>query len=180
MEEAFRHPAIATLATGTGGLEQAPVTPNEYREGDAGEIPLAPDPAVPDREAVGDLSASRFGDYQLLEVVARDEDSVVCKARQLSLDRVVALKMIMTGTSVSSPDEPRFYGEAKAAAELDHPGIVPIFEIGRHQGQYFVSMGFIEGQSLAQKTASATLSPRDAAELMKQVAETIAFAHGKV
>ena len=74
-------------------------------------------------------------------------------------------------------DVKRFYLEAEAAANLDHPGIVPIFEVGQHEGQHFFSMGFVEGQSLAQKIAEHPLPPREAADLMVQVAEAVQYAH---
>ena len=83
---------------------------------------------------------------------------VSCSRRaETSLDRIVALKLVTAGEWVSDTEVEKFYGEALAAAELDHPSIVTIFEIGRHQGQHFVSMGFVEGQSLDQ--AAATYRP---------------------
>ena len=73
----------------------------------------------------------------------------------------------------------RFYAEAEAAAKLDHPGIVPIFEIGQHEGQHYFSMGFMEGESLAKKVAAGPLQPRDAAEIGQKVAEAVEYAHPK-
>ena len=91
---------------------------------------------------------------------------VVFQARQVSLNRPVALKMILAGQLANETDVKRFYTEAEAAANLDHPGIVPIYEVGQHEGQHYFSMGFVEGQSLAQRLADGPLPPREAAALM--------------
>ena len=95
----------------------------------------------------------------------------------MKLNRVVALKMILAGQLASQQDVLRFYTEAKAAANLDHPGIVPIFEVGEHEGQHFYSMAFVEGESLAARVAAGPLPPREAAELTKKIAQAIAYAH---
>src|SRR5262249_42177081 len=91
--------------------------------------------------------------------------------------RPVALKMILAGQLADETDVRRFRAEAEAAANLDHPGIVPIYEVGQHEGQHYFSMGFVEGRSLAQRLAEGPLPPCEAAALMVQVAETIAYAH---
>ena len=101
---------------------------------------------------------------------------VVFLARQMSLNRPVALKMILAGQLADDTDVKRFYTEAEAAANLDHPGIVPIYEVGQHEGQHYFSMGFVEGQSLAQRLADGPLPPREAAALLARVAEAIAYA----
>jgi WD40 repeat protein len=118
-----------------------------------------------------------FGDYELLSEIARGGMGVVYRARQVSLNRPVALKMILAGQFAGEDDIRRFHAEAEAAANLDHPRIVPIFEIGQHDGQHYFSMGFVEGESLSQKLVGGPLLPREAASLMVMVAEAIAYAH---
>ncbi len=95
----------------------------------------------------------------------------------MSLNRTVALKMILAGQLANETDVKRFYTEAEAAANLDHPGIVPIFEVGQHEGQHYFSMGFVEGRSLSQRLTEGPLPCRQAAALMVAVAEAIDYAH---
>ena len=116
-----------------------------------------------------------FGDYELQSEIARGGMGVVFKARQVKLNRPVALKMILAGNLAGEAEIKRFYVEAEAAANLDHPGIVPIIEVGQHEGQHYFSMGFVEGQSLAQRVAKGPLPPREAAALVVQVAEAVQY-----
>ena len=120
---------------------------------------------------------SRFGDYEIIDEIARGGMGVVYKARQIKLNRTVAVKMILSGQLASEADVKRFYSEAESAAKLDHPGIVPIFEVGQHAGQHYFSMGFVDGESLSARIARGPLSPRDAAELTKKITEAVAYAH---
>ncbi|MCZ6853442.1 MAG: serine/threonine protein kinase, partial [Gammaproteobacteria bacterium] len=120
-----------------------------------------------------------FGDYELLDEIARGGMGVVYKARQVRLNRTVALKMILAGQFAGEADVQRFQTEAEAAAQLDHPGIVPIFEVGEHEGHHFFSMGLVEGDSLAARIADGPLPPKEAAELMRKIAEAIQYAHDR-
>ncbi len=138
--------------------------------------PRSPDPQENRESTVGD-SVRYFGEYELLEEIARGGMGVVFKARQVNLNRVVALKMILAGQFAGEEDIQRFYTEAEAAAQLDHPGIVPIFEIGEHQGQHYFSMSYIEGENLAERVAEGPLSPREAAQLVADVCDAISYAH---
>lgn len=118
-----------------------------------------------------------FGDYELLEEIARGGMGVVYKARQVRLNRVVAVKMILSGDLASTEDVRRFHSEAEAAARLSHPGIVPIYEVGEHEGQHFYSMAFVDGESLSRQINTSPLPPREAATLIRQVAMAVQYAH---
>lgn len=122
-------------------------------------------------------SPQRFGDYELLSEIARGGMGIVYKARQISLNRFVALKMILSGQLASEQEVQRFYAEAEAAANLEHPGIIPIFEIGQHDGQHFFTMRLIEGQSLKERLEDGPVPPREAAAMTKKIAEAVAYAH---
>lgn len=121
----------------------------------------------------------QFGDYELLEEIARGGMGVVFRARQVKLDRQVALKMILTGKLAGDSDVQRFYSEASSAAALEHPGVVPVYEVGEQNGQHFFSMGFIEGESLAAMIARNPLSPTRSANMLKKITEAMVYAHGE-
>jgi WD40 repeat protein/tRNA A-37 threonylcarbamoyl transferase component Bud32 len=119
----------------------------------------------------------RFGDYELLEEIARGGMGVVYKARQLSLNRIVAVKMILHGPFSSKETIERFHTEAKAAAGLHHPNIVPIYEVGKQDGQHYFSMEFIEGQNLADAVRRGPMPARKAARYVQGMADAMQYAH---
>ncbi|MCP3101680.1 serine/threonine protein kinase [Myxococcus sp. K15C18031901] len=119
----------------------------------------------------------RFGDYELLERIARGGMGVVFKARDLRLQRLVALKMIVDGELATEVDVHRFRAEAEAAALLDHPNIVPLYEVGEHEGHHFFTMRLMEGGSLADHMERLRAEPRKAAELMAAVARAVHHGH---
>lgn len=118
-----------------------------------------------------------FGDYLLKGEVARGGMGVVYRAEQISLKRVVALKMIRSTLLASDQEVQRFLAEAEAAATLSHPNIVPIYEIGEIEGQHYFTMRLIEGATLGDKVEELGKNPRRAAELIHTVAEVVHAAH---
>jgi len=131
----------------------------------------------PPAEGSDRFQARQFGDYELLEEIARGGMGIVYKARQVSLDRLVAVKMLLFGPLASKEFVQRFRTEATAAGSLHHPNIVSIHEVGIHQNQHYLVMDFVNGPPLSRLVTSQPLPPKRAAAYVKTIAEAIQYAH---
>jgi serine/threonine protein kinase/Tfp pilus assembly protein PilF len=120
---------------------------------------------------------SDFGDYELLEEIGRGGQAVVYRAHQKSLNRTVALKLLGLGPWTTETHLKRFRREAEAAASLQHPGIVPIYEVGERHGQCYFSMQFVEGGQLDEMVRREPMPVRRAVELIAKLARTVHYAH---
>jgi len=118
-----------------------------------------------------------LGDYELVEEIGRGGMGVVYRATQKSLGRTVAIKMLLRRDLASDADVRRFRSEAEAAAQLDHPGIVSVYEVGEWDGLPFYSMQYIEGTTLSRLLAAGPLPARESAQLLAAVAEAVEAAH---
>jgi serine/threonine protein kinase/Flp pilus assembly protein TadD len=135
-------------------------------------------PRHSDQSIQGDDDAPiEFGDYELLEEIGRGSQGVVYRARQKSLNRIVALKVIALGHWATEPHVKRFRREAEAAARLNHPGIVPIYEVGKRDGACYFSMGLVEGGQLDAMLEREPMPIRSAVELIVKLARTVQYAH---
>ncbi len=119
----------------------------------------------------------RFGDYELLERIGRGGMGVVFRARQLSLGREVAVKFIVGGLADNPQAVARFFAEARAAARLHHPHIVPVFEVGSVDGMHFLSMPLLRGQNLAQRIAEARMPCAMSVDLLLKLGAAVEYAH---
>ena len=134
--------------------------------------PGAARPLVPEQQL-----PRQFGEYQLLEEIARGGMGIVYQARQLSLNRLVAVKVLLSGPLASATDLQRFRAEAEAVANLQHPNIVAVHEVGEHAGQPFFSMDYVEGTCLSELVREQPLPAPRAAGYVKTIAEAIQYAH---
>lgn len=117
------------------------------------------------------------GEYEIVDEIARGGMGVVFKARQQSLKRIVALKMILAGRLADNADVERFHREAQAAGRLNHRHIVAVHEVGEHDGRHYFTMDFVDGRSLSDVIRDAPLASQRAARIVRQVAEAVEFAH---
>ena len=129
--------------------------------------------------AASDLTGLRLGNYEVLELVGRGGMGVVYKARQIRLDRIVAVKLILAGRLASTAAVKRFTLEAKAAARLQHANIVSIHQTGEVDGQHFYSMDFVQGQTLADISRNNPLPCETAARYTRQIAGAVQYAHSR-
>jgi len=123
------------------------------------------------------IPLGQFGEYELLEQIARGGMGIVFKAFQFSLNRVVALKSIRHGRSTSEAEIERFRQEAQAAAVLNHPNIVPVYACGEVGGQHYFTMEYVEGPSLAEIIRDSPLPAKTAVEYVRTIAKTVDYAH---
>ena len=151
------------LVTDAVGGAEAKLISNNDNQGDSGQWQM-------------NLPAT-FGDYELLEVVGRGGMGIVYRARQISLNREVAIKMILRDRLASPTERQRFFAEAKATAKLEHIGIVPVFDVGELDGRPFFAMKFIKGRTLSDLMANEGITQRQAANYLEQVARAVDFAH---
>ncbi|MFO0846541.1 MAG: protein kinase [Gemmataceae bacterium] len=149
--------------------------------------PVAP-PRRPPRGRVGDTSprpdpapqrpAPNIPGYDILGELGRGGMGVVWKARQVGLNRIVALKMILSGSAADARERARFRTEGEAIAKLSHPNIVQVFEIGEHEGSPWFSLEYVDGGSLADKLKGEPLPVNECARLVEVLASAMNFAHG--
>jgi len=135
------------------------------------------DPLILQDIPIPGTRTARIGDYEILGVIAHGGMGVVYRARQRSLNRIVALKLLLGGAHADAAYQRRFRQEAELAARLQHPNIVPIFEVGEHEGQPYFSMEFVDGPDLARLTRERPLTPPQAAEYVAAVAVALEYAH---
>jgi WD40 repeat protein/tRNA A-37 threonylcarbamoyl transferase component Bud32 len=150
----------------------------EFDPGVVGELSTLVEPAVSEQQRPISVASPRFGvGYEILEEVGRGGVSVVYRARQTRPARDVALKVLLAGSHADAERRARFLAEADAFARLRHPNIVPIHEVGEHDGLPFLALEYVEGGSLAGRLGGVPLPPREAAALVEQLAKAVHFAH---
>ena len=171
------HERAGTLLTRTPRLSAPEIAPAPVAGKSAETIVISEGALVPE---LAEPKARCFADYELLEEIAHGAMGVVYKARQISLNRLVAIKMILTGQFATEAEVKRFHTEAEAAANLNHPNLVGIYEVGNYAGQHYFSMQYIQGRSLAQLEMGerwVTGGGKEAARLVAKVARAVQHAH---
>lgn len=157
-------------ASDTVAPETTASSPALFRNETPGDAATTPPRQTP-------ITPRDFGGYEIIEEIARGGMGVVVRARETRLKRIVALKMVLGGALADESDIRRFYIEAEAAAQLQHPGIVPIYEVGDVDGQHFYAMQLIDGPNLKEKAANGPLPPAEAARLCLAVSQAVGYAH---
>lgn len=182
MQEKITHPSTLTSPWAKPGDGASPPSDSAASHSETAEVERTDDitaDGAPLRRLQSGERRMHFGDYVLLEEIARGGMGVVYRARQVSLNRIVAVKVARGDDSGSMSDSKRFHFEAEATARLDHPNIVPIHEVGEINGRAFFSMALVEGKSLAEKIVVDPMPAKAAARLMAQVADAVAYAHAQ-
>ncbi|MBI4613990.1 MAG: PQQ-binding-like beta-propeller repeat protein [Planctomycetes bacterium] len=171
-EEATARDGSSTILEGKGGPLPARVPESGGGSSLGGTGPAAP---------TGSAAGPSIPGFEILAELGRGGMGVVYKARDLGLDRVVALKILPGGFLASGNAEIRFQREARAAASLSHPAIVATYSVGKTQGTWFIVQEFVEGKDLERRLAARAEppSPREAAEILLPVAEAVAHAHAR-
>lgn len=155
-------PSVAPLATPSHPLETT--------------LPMSA-AELPKRRKVADRTNASFGQYELLNEIARGAMGIVYRARHVTIDKIVALKMILAGQFASERQVEQFLLEAQNAGRLEHDNIVRIYDAGQINDQYYIAMAYIEGQSLADSVREKSLNAQRAAEIVEAVARALHFAH---
>ncbi len=184
VDSVFRSLTDRPDASGDRGVP-APDGPNDAKDDPSGETRAADPGWYADRPAAepgggwgrSELDDLKAAGYEVRRLLGRGGMGVVYEARQIALNRPVALKLVRSGSFASESELLRFQNEAEAVAQLDHPHIVPIYEVGSHGGRHFFSMKRIDGCSVDRRLAEFAADPRAAARLVAVVAEAIHHAH---
>ena len=134
---------------------------------------------VSDSDSFSDFENKRFSDYLLIKEIDRGGMGVIFQAQHEKLNRIVAIKMIKSGALASQAEVSRFHAEAKSAAGLDHPNIVPVYDSGRWEGLHYFSMALINGHTLGSQLTNQPLSVEASVILAKKVASAIGYAHSR-
>ena len=169
---ARKHPELAEELRGLWTAMLLADGLSEFGEEDGAED--AP-PSIPQPHR----RSTKWGEYELLEELGRGGMGIVYKARHRQLDRIVALKILRSGSMAPATELARFRQEALSVARLDHPHVVPVFEVGEHEGQPFFTMQYVAGQTLSRRLAEGPLPAREAAALLLPICEAIEAAHAQ-
>jgi tetratricopeptide (TPR) repeat protein/serine/threonine protein kinase len=175
----FAHTVDFDADAGQGSAEEA-----DPDQTDTVDVALRPpggkeDPAFSVSESRGEAprECKVVANYEILGELGRGGMGVVYKARQIGLNRIVALKMVLAGAHAGEEQLARFYVEAEAVAGLQHPNVVQIYEVGKHDGLPYFSLEFVDGGNLAGKLEGKPQPPREAARILELLARGMACAH---